>query len=93
MSNWEKVRDAKRAVRDSLIPAEYRIPKGHVIWAARSSNASDIAVLELSGLLSAEDLKITRMSASEVASEIAAGRLSSELAVRVRLCPGDIPWI
>ncbi|KAI9009033.1 amidase signature domain-containing protein [Hyaloraphidium curvatum] len=82
MAAWEKVRDAKLAKRESLIPAEYRLPTGHPIWAARKANASDIAVLEASGLLTAEDKRITAMSASEIARDVAAGRIDAETVCR-----------
>lgn len=82
--SWQPKRDAKVAARDALIPADLRIPRDHALWNARKATASDIAVLERSGLLSADELRITAMSTVELAAEIRQGRLSAVQACKVR---------
>lgn len=81
---WEVTRDQKRAARDALIPAEFRLPRDHPIWERRKHTTSDIDVLENSGLLTEEDKRITSMSASALAAAIASKQMSSETVVKVR---------
>ncbi|KXS15697.1 hypothetical protein M427DRAFT_32123 [Gonapodya prolifera JEL478] len=70
---WKKLRDAKLKTRDSLIPAQYRIPD--INAKAHASVLNDIEFIAT--LLTREERTITGCSATVCARWIASGKWTS----------------
>lgn len=76
--NWQELIQRKRAVRDALIPAEWRLPTTITEKVSPESSHSAFDLLNEAGLLTDREINITENNtATSLTAKIASGKLSS----------------
>lgn len=76
--NWQELIQRKRAVRDALIPEEWRLPTTITSKVSPESSHSAFDLLNEAGLLTDREIDITENNtASSITAKIASGKLSS----------------